>query len=140
MKELHERKEKYKKKTKELYERIELLSTELEVKVDAIPDKGDEEKGAGGKNKEDKGEEMVKEEMGEQPVKLEGCLADDALERNVSLLKKKELGTAYVYTAYAQSAGGQEPSTFVISSQSTTDSRDTYLLKIKEENIDQEHE
>ena len=53
---------------------------------------------------EDKGQEMVKEEMGEQPVKLEGCLADDALKRNVSLLKK-EMGTAYVYTADVHQLG-----------------------------------
>ena len=59
----------------------------------------------------------------------------------MNLLEKKELGTVYVYIADAQSAGGQEPSTFVISSQSTADGRNTYLLKIKEEeNEDKEHE
>ena len=124
-----------------LYERIELLSTELEVKVEPITDEGEEEKSADGKNREDKREEMVKEEMGEQPVKLEGCLADDAHKRNVSLLEKKELGTAYVYIADAKSAGEQEPSTVVILSHSTAVGRDTYFLKITEENNDnKEHE
>ena len=51
VKEVYERKEMHKKKTKKLYERIKLLSTEIEMKVEPIPDEGDEEKGADGKNR-----------------------------------------------------------------------------------------